>query len=98
MSFRYSRLASSPLTLGVLVVAAGMFLPGSSWAVFYPLGPSKDEWGLKLLRAVENGGAGRPNLVALGNYGVSGVQGFVAVEINSIKRCVGAAVWRPAAG
>ena len=31
----------------MLVVAAVVLLPGRSWAVFYPLGPSKDEWGLK---------------------------------------------------
>ncbi len=42
MNHRYSRLAT-----GVLMVAAVVFLPGSSWAVFYPLGPSKNEWGLK---------------------------------------------------
>ena len=47
MSIRCSRLASSPLTMSVLVIAAVTLLPGSSWAVFYPLGPSKDEWGLK---------------------------------------------------
>ena len=42
MSFRLSRLA-----MGVLVVAAVVLMSGRSWAVFYPLGPSKDEWGLK---------------------------------------------------
>ena len=42
MNFRCSRLAT-----GVLVVAAVVLTPGRSWAVFYPLGPSKDEWGLK---------------------------------------------------
>ena len=47
MNLRCSRLASLPLTMGVLVVAAVASMPGSSWAVFYPLGPSKDEWGLK---------------------------------------------------
>jgi hypothetical protein len=35
------------LATGVLVVAAVVLMPGSIWAVFYPLGPSKDEWGLK---------------------------------------------------
>ena len=30
-----------------MVVAAVVLMPGRSWAVFYPLGPSKDEWGLK---------------------------------------------------
>jgi hypothetical protein len=42
MSFRFSRLA-----MGVLVVAAVFLMSGRSWAVFYSLGPSKDEWGLK---------------------------------------------------
>jgi hypothetical protein len=42
MNFRCSRLATS-----VLVIAAVVLVPDLSWAVFYPLGPSKDEWGLK---------------------------------------------------
>jgi hypothetical protein len=42
MNFHGSRWA-----MRVLVVAAIGLMPGSSWAVFYPLGPSKDEWGLK---------------------------------------------------
>jgi hypothetical protein len=42
MSYRCSR-----LTTGVLVVAAVVLMSGRSWAVFYSLGPSKDEWGLK---------------------------------------------------
>jgi len=52
MSLRCPRLprSFSPRSFwetGVLVVAAVVLLPGSSWAVFYPLGPAKDEWGLK---------------------------------------------------
>lgn len=42
MNLRCSRLST-----GILVVAAVVLMPGRSWAVFYPLGPSKDEWGLK---------------------------------------------------
>jgi hypothetical protein len=42
MNLRFSRLATA-----ALVVAAAALMPGRSWAVFYPLGPSKDEWGLK---------------------------------------------------
>ena len=42
MRLRFSRLAT-----GVLVVAAVVLMSGRSWAVFYSLGPSKDEWGLK---------------------------------------------------
>jgi hypothetical protein len=37
----------SPLLIGALVVAAVVLMPGRSWAVFYALGPSSDEWGLK---------------------------------------------------
>jgi hypothetical protein len=37
----------SPLAIGALVVAAVALMPGRSWAVFYALGPSSDEWGLK---------------------------------------------------
>jgi hypothetical protein len=42
MGIRLSRLA-----MGLLVVAAVALMSGRCWAVFYPLGPSKDEWGLK---------------------------------------------------
>jgi len=52
MKLRCSRLASLPLAssrlvVGVLVAIAVASMPGSSWAVFYPLGHSKDERGLK---------------------------------------------------
>lgn len=42
MSNRFSRLAT-----GLLVVAAVVLMSDLSWAVFYMLPPSKDEWGLK---------------------------------------------------
>jgi hypothetical protein len=42
MNLRCSRLATD-----VLVIAAVVLMPVSCGAVFYPLGPSKDEWGLK---------------------------------------------------
>ena len=42
MRFRFSHLAT-----GVLVVVAVVLISGVSWAHFYELGPSKDEWGLK---------------------------------------------------
>jgi hypothetical protein len=42
MGFRFSRLAT-----GVLVLAAVVLMSGRSWAIYYELGPSKDEWGLK---------------------------------------------------
>jgi hypothetical protein len=37
----------SPLATAALAVAAGALMPGRSWAVFYPLGPSNNEWGMK---------------------------------------------------
>jgi hypothetical protein len=42
MSFRFSQ-----LTTGMLVFAAVVLMSDRSWAVYYALGPSKDEWGLK---------------------------------------------------
>jgi hypothetical protein len=42
MSLRFSRLAT-----GCLVVAAVLLIAGRAWAVFFPLGPSQDDWGLK---------------------------------------------------
>jgi hypothetical protein len=42
MNYRCSRLATS-----VLVIAAVVLVPSLSSAVYYSLGPSKDEWGLK---------------------------------------------------
>ncbi len=42
MSIRLSRSAKC-----VLVVAAFLVMSGRTWAVFYALGPSKDEWGLQ---------------------------------------------------
>ncbi len=42
MSIRLSRLAT-----GMLIVAALVLMPGRCWAIYYGLGPSKDEWGLK---------------------------------------------------
>jgi hypothetical protein len=49
MSIRLSLVAT-----GVLVVAAMALLPGLCWAVYYQLGPSKDEWGLKYDVAVSD--------------------------------------------
>ena len=42
MNIRFSRLAT-----GVLAVAAVVLMAGRCWAIFYGLGPSKDEWKLK---------------------------------------------------
>jgi hypothetical protein len=38
---------SSSLAMRVLVMAAVVLMSSRSWAVYYELGPSKDEWGLK---------------------------------------------------
>src|SRR5262245_28431124 len=42
------------LVTGCLVFAAIALLAGEAWAVFFALGPSKDEWGLKYDVAVED--------------------------------------------
>lgn len=42
MSIRFSRRA-----IGGLVVAAVLLMAGRCFATYFPLGPSKDEWGLK---------------------------------------------------
>jgi hypothetical protein len=57
MNSRYSRLATS-----VLVIAAAVLLPSFSWAVYYPLGPSKDEWGLKYDVEVNAAGGDKLNV------------------------------------
>jgi hypothetical protein len=49
MSIRLSRFAT-----GMLVVAAMVLMSGRSWAIYYWLGPSKDEWGLKYNVAVHD--------------------------------------------
>jgi hypothetical protein len=36
-----------PLAINALVVTAVILMPDRSWAVYYLLGPSSDEWGLK---------------------------------------------------
>jgi hypothetical protein len=36
-----------PRATGVLVVVAVVLMTSTTWAVWYALGPSKDEWGLK---------------------------------------------------
>ena len=48
MGFRFL-----PLVTGVLVVTAVVLMTSRSWAHWYELGPSKDEWGLKYDGKVE---------------------------------------------
>jgi hypothetical protein len=52
MSIRLSRLAT-----GMLVVAAMVLMADRSWAIYYGLGPSKDEWGLKYDVEVRDAGS-----------------------------------------
>jgi hypothetical protein len=52
MSIRLSRVA-----MGMLVVAALVLMSGRSWAIYYGLGPSKDEWGLKYDVEVHDAGS-----------------------------------------
>lgn len=42
MILRRSRMATAAVVFAVVVL-----MSGRSWAVFHPLGPSKDDWGLK---------------------------------------------------
>jgi len=58
MSIRLSRLAT-----GMLVVAAVVLMSGRCWAIYYGLGPSKDEWGLKYDVAVTDAGSGTLTVV-----------------------------------
>lgn len=51
MSIRFSRLAT-----GLLVVAVLVLMSNDSSAVYYGLGPSSDEWGLKYDVAVNDAG------------------------------------------
>jgi hypothetical protein len=37
----------SPLAMCAVIIAAVVLMPGRSWAVFFPLGPSSNDWGLK---------------------------------------------------
>lgn len=52
MSIRLSHVAT-----GMLVVAAMALMPGRCWAIYYGLGPSKDEWGLKYDVEVRDAGS-----------------------------------------
>jgi hypothetical protein len=49
MNIRFSRLAT-----GLLVVAAMVLMSDRSWAIYYRLDPSPDEWGLKYDVAVQD--------------------------------------------
>lgn len=57
MGSRFSTLAA-----GVLVVAAVVLMSSRGWAVWYELGPSKDEWGLKYEGEVKAGNGDKLNL------------------------------------
>jgi hypothetical protein len=37
----------SSWAVGALIVATVVLIPSRSWAVFFPLGPSSDDWGVK---------------------------------------------------
>ncbi len=52
MNVRFSHVAT-----GLLVVAAMVLTSGRSWAIYYGLGPSKDEWGLKYDVEVRDAGS-----------------------------------------
>jgi len=48
--------------IGLLSVAVLALLAGKAWAIYYALGPSKDEWGLKYNVEVEDTGADMVNI------------------------------------
>jgi hypothetical protein len=58
MSIRLSRVAT-----GMLVFAAIVLMPGRIWAIYYGLGPSKDEWGLKYEVEVRDAGIDKLTVV-----------------------------------
>ena len=58
MSNRLSRFAKS-----ITVVAASLLMTSNCWAVFFPLGPSKNDWGLKYDVQVSAAGADKVNVV-----------------------------------
>ena len=58
MSNRLSRLAKS-----ITVVAASLLMTSNGWAVHFPLGPSKNDWGLKYDVQVSATGADKVNIV-----------------------------------
>jgi hypothetical protein len=57
MSNRFSRWAT-----GGLAVAVALLMCGQGWAVYYGLGPSKDEWGLKYDVDVKDAGPDKVNV------------------------------------
>ena len=57
MSNRFPRLAT-----GGLVVAVVLLMCGQGWAVYYGLGPSKDEWGFKYDVDVKDAGGDKVNV------------------------------------
>jgi hypothetical protein len=58
MSIRFSRLA-----IVILVVAVMALMSSCCWAIFYGLGPSKDEWGVKYDVAVTQADKDNLNVV-----------------------------------
>jgi hypothetical protein len=58
MSIRLSRLAT-----GILVLVAVVLASESCWAIYYGLGPSKDEWGLKYDVTVQDTGGDKLTVV-----------------------------------
>lgn len=58
MNIRLSR-----KSVGLLALAAIAMLPGLCWAIFYDLGPSKDEWGLKYNVSISDAAGDQVNIV-----------------------------------
>lgn len=80
MNIRLSRFASA-----MLVVAAIFLMPGRSWAVYYWLGPSKDDWGMKY--GVEINDAGQDTVTVVFNLADEGrLKPFDLIELIALNK------------
>ena len=80
MNIRFSRFASA-----LLVVAAIFLMPGRSWAVYYWLGPSNDDWGMKY--NVEVNDAGRDMVTVVFNLADEGrLKPFDLIELIALNK------------
>ena len=69
----------------MLVVAAIVLMSGRSWAIYYGLGPSKDEWGLKY--DVEVNDADRDTLTVVFTLADEGrLKPFYSIELIAFSK------------
>jgi hypothetical protein len=80
MSIRFSRFA-----IAMMVVATILLMPGRSSAVYYWLGPSKDDWGIKY--DVEASDAGRDMLTVVFSVADEGrLKPFDLIELIALNK------------